>query len=386
MLRGHVDLISHRLVAGWAMDDENPDVVVNVHLFVDDAKIAEVPCDIARSDLRNARISGTGRHGFRHEFVPELSPETVAKVSLRFAATGRLLDNGEAVLSSPQPVDAAGAPMNEPSAQPGAARTPSSDGRLRPLDWPPISVDVRASDQLLAAMIERVESMFRHLGEVDPAESGAVADRYLAALIVERDAGFFEFGRLPVHQLVATLRRCGISMEGLDTCFELGCGVGRSTVWLAERFPRVIAADISGPHLRATRANVERFGRSNVTFVHTNKIGSLRELPTLDVFFSMVVLQHNPPPIMRHVLGILLSKLRPGGVGYFQIPTYRLGYTFDAEKYLATPLKLDIPEMHVYPQPELHALFEEQGCRLVELREDPIPGNHISARVLVQKK
>ncbi len=378
MLRGHVDQITRRLVVGWALDDEKPDAVVDICLFVDGVNIAQVPCNIVRPDLRDARCYGEGRHGFRYEFASEFPPETQPRITLRFAATGGLLGNGDAVLAGGQA--AATVPTDGQN-----VRLAANDARLRPLDWPPIAVDVRASDKLLSAMIERVESMFRHLGEVDPSESGAVADRYLAALITERDAAFFEFGKMPVRQFLATLARCGISKNGLDTCFELGCGVGRSTVWLAEQFRQVIAADISAPHLRATRENVGRFGRDNVTFVHTNKIDSLRELPPLDVFFSMVVLQHNPPPIMRHVLGILLSKLKPGGVGYFQVPTYRLGYRFDSEQYLAVPLKLQIPEMHVFPQPELHALFAEQDCRLIELREDPIPGNHISARVLVQR-
>jgi len=379
MLRGHVDQITRRLVVGWAADDEKPDAVADVCLFVDEVNIAQIRCNDDRPDLREKGIYGEGRHGFRYVFASEFPPETQPRITLRFAATGGLLGDGDAVFARGQAVA---------TRLTGGQNVPQepNDARLRPLDWPPIAVDVWASDQLLSAMIERVESMFRHLGEVDPSESGAIADKYLAALITERDADFFEFGKLPVRQFLATLARCGISKDGLDICFELGCGVGRSTVWLAEQFRQVIAADISAPHLRATQGNVEKFGRENVTFVHTNRIDSLRELPPLDVFFSMAVLQHNPPPIMRHVLGILLSKLKPGGIGYFQVPTYRLGYGFNSEKYLAEPLKLQVPEMHVFPQPELHALFEEQDCRLIEFREDPIPGDQISARVLIQKK
>ena len=275
MLRGHVDQITRRLVVGWALDDEKPDAVVDICLFVDGVNIAQVPCNIVRPDLRDARRYGEGRHGFRYEFASEFPPETQPRITLRFAATGGLLGNGDAVLAGGQA--AATVPTDGQN-----VRLAANDARLRPLDWPPIAVDVRASDKLLSAMIERVESMFRHLGEVDPSESGAVADRYLAALITERDAAFFEFGKMPVRQFLATLARCGISKNGLDTCFELGCGVGRSTVWLAEQFRQVIAADISAPHLRATRENVGRFGRDNVTFVHTNKIDSLRELPPLE--------------------------------------------------------------------------------------------------------
>jgi hypothetical protein len=130
-----------------------------------------------------------------------------------------------------------------------------------------------------------------------------------------------------------------------------------------------------------------RFGKENVSFVHTNRIDSLREVARFDVLFSIVVLQHNPPPVIRHVLNVLLSRINSGGVGYFQLPTYRFGYSFDAEKYLATPPNLRAPEMHVLPQQELHALLEERGCRLIEIREDSSAGgDSISSRVLIQKK
>lgn len=379
MLRGYADLVTRRLVAGWAADDEKPDAIVDVCVFIDGVNTDQISCNLERSDLRDKGLYGKGWHGFRCEFASELPLQSETRITVRFAGTGALLEDGDALLPSGQ-----ASPTRLTGGQ--NMRQVSGDARLRPLDWPPIAVDVRASDELLAAMIERVESMFRHLGEIRPEESGANADKYLATLITERDADFFEFGKTPVRQLLATLDRCGISKDGLDICFELGCGVGRSTIWLAEQFRQVIAADISAPHLRTTGENVRKFGRENATLVHTNKLDSLRNLPPLDIFFSMVVLQHNPPPIMRHVLGILLSKLKPGGVGYFQVPTYRLGYGFNSERYLAAPLNLQIPEMHVFPQPELHALFEEQDCRLIELREDPIPGDHISARILIQKR
>jgi len=378
MLRGHVDQITRRLVSGWAADDEKPDAVVDVYIYVDGVQTAQISCNTERPDLREKGY-GAGLHGFRYQFKSEFPLASEPRITLRFADTGDLLGDGDALLIGGQ---------DSTTLLTGGQRVRPdfNDTRIRPLDWPPIAVDVRAPENLLAAMIERVEAMFRHLGEVEPSETGAKAEKYLAALITERDSDFFEFGQTPVRQLLATLARCGIAKNELNVCFELGCGVGRSTVWLAEQFRQVIAADISAPHVRATRENVAKFARENVTVIHTNKLDSLRDLPPLDVFFSMVVLQHNPPPIMRHVLGMVLAKLKPGGIGYFQVPTYGLGYSFNSERYLANPPNLAEPEMHVFPQPELHALLEEQDCRLIELREDPIPGNHISHRVLLQKR
>ena len=90
---------------------------------------------------------------------------------------------------------------------------------------------------------------------------------------------------------------------------------------------------------------------------------------------------------MRWLLTRLLGKLRPGGIAYFQIPTYIPGYTFSAEKYLASQANNRI-EMHVFPQPDLHELVRRCGCRLLEMREDGSAGESpkvISNTLLIEK-
>jgi predicted O-methyltransferase YrrM len=365
MLRGFVDENTDTQVSGWAADDERPNEAVDVYLSVGGALIAQISCDQPRPDL-SGRF-GDGRHGFRYKFE---RPLINAKALVRFKASNQVVPSRDDTLSG-----------TDLGMQGQNMRRPPTDAVMRPLDWPPMSVEVITNEATLAALLERVESMFAHLGDGTTGD----ANHYLAAMITSRPPEFFEFGKLPIKQFLATLARCGI-VQNFETCFELGCGIGRSTVWLAEHFPKVIAADISGPAVRETRQNLERFGRNNVTVLHTNRTNSLRDLPTLDAFFSMVVFQHNPPPVQHHVLGILLSKLRPGGVGYFQVPTQCLGYQFNAASHLAKPLNLSSPEMHVFPQPELHKLIDTSGCRLLEIREDPIPGNFVSSRLLVEKK
>jgi hypothetical protein len=90
---------------------------------------------------------------------------------------------------------------------------------------------------------------------------------------------------------------------------------------------------------------------------------------------------------MRYMLRNILCRLRPGGLGYFQVPTYLVGYEFDADAYLESELKLGTPEMHVFPQAALVDTIERSGCRLLEMREDGAAGiQAISNRVLVQKR
>ena len=45
----------------------------------------------------------------------------------------------------------------------------------------------------------------------------------------------------------------------------------------------------------------------------------LDTLPEFDLFFSMIVLQHNPPPLIALMLEKIAARLRPGGVAVFAV-------------------------------------------------------------------
>ena len=128
-------------------------------------------------------------------------------------------------------------------------------------------------------------------------------------------------------------------------------------------------------------------GKGNVSYQQLATLDQLSQLPQVDAIFSLITLQHNPPPIMAWMLRTLLSSLRPGGVAYFQLPTYRTGYLFEVERYLhsAPPNTL---EMHYLPQHEVFRLVAETGCLCLEVREDGMVGAEdqmLSNTFLVQK-
>jgi hypothetical protein len=98
MLRGHVDGVTRKSVIGWAAAGDNPDLIVEVSVFVDDRKVARIACDSPRSDLEKLGTLGNGAHGFRFEFPEPLSKDTDHRVMVRHSDTGELLHNGEIVL------------------------------------------------------------------------------------------------------------------------------------------------------------------------------------------------------------------------------------------------------------------------------------------------
>ena len=89
MLAGYVDRVSHGEVAGWAGNKARPDETVEISIFVDGYKRAQIVCDLARPDLKQSGQWGDGRHGFRFRFPAPLAREMTHRVSVRFTATGR---------------------------------------------------------------------------------------------------------------------------------------------------------------------------------------------------------------------------------------------------------------------------------------------------------
>jgi SAM-dependent methyltransferase len=261
----------------------------------------------------------------------------------------------------------------------------------RPHDWPPIriDVDVDVSDDQLHQMIERIERKFHYLGETEPHWSVLSIDRFRTENLDEaREDEFFESGSGDLKLLRAGAARCGIDLDEFKTCFELGCGLGRTTRWLATQFEHVFGADISASHLTLARAAMNRFGVNNVTLLHVNTINALKGIPPFDVFLSVIVLQHNPPPVIAHLLRTVFGKLNPGGLAYFQVLTHHTDYRFDAAEYLASEITLGHAEMHFMPQPAIFRIAEEAGCWPLEVREDSGEGNtnNLSQRFLLRKK
>jgi hypothetical protein len=78
------------------------------------------------------------------------------------------------------------------------------------------------------------------------------------------------------------------------------------------------------------------------------------DLPNFDVYFSLIVLQHN----------------HPGGIAYFQVPTYCSTYQFTAADYLASAGSSEGMEMHLIPQGDLFQIIADANCDVLEMRED----------------
>ena len=271
--------------------------------------------------------------------------------------------------------------MSEILQQPQAVR------QRHPFTLPKIPVETHVSDEVLEQMFARIHKEWEHLGATEPFWSVVTQPQYYQSEFEAHRAQFFASGNFTCELFLSALRRSGINPSQLNTCLEVGCGVGRVTSFLAGAFPKVIASDISKNHLDIAAKHLQEKGVQNVELTHWHTPSQLHDLPQIDAVLSVITLQHNPPPVMAWMLRTLFSKLRSGGVAYLQIPTYRSGYLFEVERYLhSTPP--NTLEMHFLPQQEMFEIVESSGCRCLEIREDGMVGDEdkmLSNTFLIQK-
>jgi SAM-dependent methyltransferase len=119
-------------------------------------------------------------------------------------------------------------------------------------------------------------------------------------------------------ELAGLFGRLGGDPRG-GTCVEVGCGPGRMTGALAERFDRVLAVDGSPAMLEQARAAVTA---PNVRFaaVSGERLDGIEDA-IADTLVCYLVLQHLPSrAIVEGYLREFARVLAPGGEAYVQVP------------------------------------------------------------------
>ena len=256
-------------------------------------------------------------------------------------------------------------------------------------DEPPMSIESTCAPDQLQKLFDHVQSTWQRLGESEPHWSVVIAERYRQSNIGENLDEFYATGRPHVTQLFGSLERNGVDFSGFKTCLDYGCGVGRISRHLAERFEQVFAYDVSLAHLRCAEDYLATQGISNVDLRQLKRVQDVAALPKVDLAYSMIVLQHNPPPVIGYIIDGLIRSLNPGGVAFFQVPTYRLGYSFSVSAYLASDATRNEMEMHVLPQSRIFEIVAGAGARVLEVIDDGWTGirfKEVSNTFVVQKQ
>lgn len=265
--------------------------------------------------------------------------------------------------------------------------TPQQSIVRHPFSLPAIPVEVVCTQEVLEIMFSRIAGEWESLGKVDPYWSVITQPQYHLDQFESHRKKFYDSGSHISNLFLASLRRCGVNPNLLESLVDYGCGVGRVTSHLAKTFSKVIAVDISQQHLQIAKTFLDSENITNVDLICCDHSQIIKLLPPVDCVLSVITLQHNPPPVIFWLLKNLLGILKPGGVAFIQVPTYRNGYFFEIKDYLNTPAPNTL-EMHFLPQRYVFQAIEESDCACLEVREDGMVGHEnlmLSNSFVIQK-
>jgi SAM-dependent methyltransferase len=255
-------------------------------------------------------------------------------------------------------------------------------------DKPRIFIENSQSEADMEAIFKHVQESWNFLGGTEPFWSVMAWKEFKKSNIQNSASVFFETGKNDFKRLIHTMDRNAIDYGSFKTCLEYGTGLGRVTFWLSKQFEKVYGYDISKSHLQNLNDYLMTEGVNNVTLCHIERIADIQNLPKVDFIYSVLVLQHNPPPLIRLIIRSFIKSLKDGGIAFFQVPTYKLGYNFCLQEYLNNEITKNSMEMHVLPQSDILSIVTSEGCRIVEIIQDDCAGPEfmgVSNTFLIQK-
>lgn len=221
----------------------------------------------------------------------------------------------------------------------------------------------------LVVMMDHIRQVWSEYGRTEPHWSVLTSAPYKADVLGQSDeVEFYASGRRDIDEFIAICKRNGVELPFGGKVLDFGCGIARLGEHLSSDFSHYVGVDISAPHLALAEQRLALLGRTNTRLLLLTEF--LDETPSYDCLYSILVLQHNPPPVMSALLTQLLSGLAAGGIAYFQLPCAIMGYAFEAAPYIAASNDVGSMEMHVLPQQHVFNLLRESDCELIEVLQD----------------
>jgi len=207
------------------------------------------------------------------------------------------------------------------------------------------------------------------------------------------EASFFRTGSEEVAARLAHLERLGVQLPA-RRALDFGCGVGRVTQALADRFAQVDGIDIAPTMIELARRANRHGERCRYHLAESETL----PFPdgTFDLVTSVLVLQHMPPTAAARALRELARVVAPGGGLVIQAAAEPRPLPGDARPWRravqAAKRRLPVAlvaalkelkhalggaasfEMYGLPRPMVEALLAQAGLRLVAVDPDEAAG------------
>lgn len=211
----------------------------------------------------------------------------------------------------------------------------------------------------------------------------------------EKRAAFFETGRRDIENFLRMIHRHVDPDFVPHQVLELGCGVGRLLLPLAEMAEELTGIDVAPSMLEETEKNLREAGIDHFELLLPQQLQDYAG-PPFDFIFSYIVFQHIQPRQGMLIMAQLLRLLKEGGVGVFHVPIKgglgRLGRFLQrcrAGHLLLNliqrrPLSTPVFEMYRYPMNDVLRMIADAGVRSLHL-EMTDHGGEVGALIVFQK-
>jgi 2-polyprenyl-3-methyl-5-hydroxy-6-metoxy-1,4-benzoquinol methylase len=254
-----------------------------------------------------------------------------------------------------------------------------------------LEIEYDVAEENFEKILSHIETVWNEYGKNESYWSVLIHDKFKSTNIEKNIEEFYDTGRGTLNWIESILRYCGewesLIGGGGGVCMEYGCGVGRVTMQLASVFDRVIGMDISKEHLKIARERSESLGIKNIDFKKIQTISDIDKIGECDFIFSLIVLQHNPPPIIAAIIKKIFYRIKHNGIAMFQVPVNIDGYSFSTKEYLAKIDNINEMEMHALPQKVILELGRNYSCCPLEIFDDNSTGNiFMKSQTFVFKK
>jgi SAM-dependent methyltransferase len=192
---------------------------------------------------------------------------------------------------------------------------------------------------------------------------------------------FFSTGAAEVEAVMAHIEDLGLDLPR-RRALDFGCGVGRLTRALSDRFEQTVGVDIA-PSMVAAATDLNR-DRENVVFVVNDRLDlDAFDSRAFDLVYSNITLQHMKPDLAAAYIREFLRVVSDGGLVLFQMPAARLPGTEGPRARLvrargrglqhslrALTRRISQPrmEMNFIPKDEVIALIQRSGGTVVDVQ------------------
>lgn len=239
---------------------------------------------------------------------------------------------------------------------------------------------------LINELYNRTAKYWRGLAS-DPKEiywSVLTNSRFKGVLSRKRSDEFFASGEGDIQTVMEIYRRfCPNPIH--PVALDFGSGVGRLSIHAAKECEYVYSVDFSPKHLSEASKVYERKQIKNAECIEIGDLSDLDKLPHSNLIYSLIVLQHNTPPVMAIIISKLLTSLKSEGIAVLHVPIADPNYYFDPIQYLNSKKSGGRMEMHILPKNNINELAGLNNCSIVATYSNGGTGSQYSEWIVFQK-